>query len=67
MTKLDFDKLDHPCKQTCSGWAQGKEKGIKEVIEFLTSSPGGTDFCKYVDCTPQRWAIEIEQKFLKRE
>ena len=23
--------LDHPCKQTCSGWRQGYEKGMSEL------------------------------------
>lgn len=22
------EKFDHPCKQTCSGWKQGFEKGV---------------------------------------
>lgn len=22
--------FDHPCKQTCSGWEQGRERGIAE-------------------------------------
>ncbi len=37
-----MDKLDHPCKQTCSGWHQGKEsarqhdkKSYLESVEHL--------------------------------
>jgi hypothetical protein len=26
--------LDHPCKQTCSGWKQGFEAGAKESAEL---------------------------------
>ena len=29
MTKLD--DLDHPCRQTCSGWKQGYERGKREA------------------------------------
>lgn len=28
MSKLTPDVLDHPCKDTCSGWKQGFEKGV---------------------------------------
>lgn len=24
------EKFDHPCKQTCSGWQQGYERGVEE-------------------------------------
>jgi hypothetical protein len=24
--------FDHPCKQTCSGWRQGRERGQHEII-----------------------------------
>ena len=24
-------ELDHPCKQTCSGWQQGYERGMAEL------------------------------------
>ena len=28
-----MDNFDHPCKQTCSGWRQGFEKGLKQGEE----------------------------------
>lgn len=27
--------LDHPCKQTCSGWKQGYERGVQEMQSKL--------------------------------
>lgn len=42
---MDIDKspldalFDHPCKQTCSGWQQGFDKGAllerKKILELL--------------------------------
>jgi hypothetical protein len=36
--------FDHPCKQTCSGWAQGRERGLfdaeaksRPIIEKFTA------------------------------
>jgi len=29
-------ELDHPCKETCSGWQQGKERGIQDVKDDPT-------------------------------
>lgn len=26
--------FDHPCKQTCSGWRQGYEKGFAECLKL---------------------------------
>lgn len=26
-----MNNLDHPCKQTCSGWQQGYEKGVETL------------------------------------
>lgn len=26
-------ELDHPCRQTCSGWKQGHERGVKDGME----------------------------------
>ena len=37
-----MDKLDHPCKQTCSGWKQGYIKGGEEAkhdIEKMCKIP----------------------------
>lgn len=28
-------ELDHPCKQTCSGWQQGFDKGKQSLIPLL--------------------------------
>jgi hypothetical protein len=28
-----FTKLDHPCKNTCSGWRQGYDKGLSQMQE----------------------------------
>jgi len=28
-------ELDHPCKQTCSGWKQGYERGLADIREPL--------------------------------
>jgi hypothetical protein len=28
-------KLDHPCKQTCSGWQQGRERGREEACKDI--------------------------------
>lgn len=30
-TQKPLDKLDHPCKDTCSGWKQGYEKGQQSI------------------------------------
>ncbi len=30
MKESDFD---HPCKETCSGWRQGRERGVREGME----------------------------------
>jgi len=27
--------FDHPCKQTCSGWEQGRERGMLESEEKI--------------------------------
>ena len=41
MSNDEFYKagLDHPCRETCSGWKQGRERGIfdtkEEFISFL--------------------------------
>lgn len=32
MKRLIFDFLDHPCKLTCSGWKQGKERGETDLL-----------------------------------
>lgn len=29
------EKFDHPCKQTCSGWRQGYERGLAEQAHEL--------------------------------
>lgn len=29
------NNLDHPCKQSCSGWKQGYEKGFKKASEGI--------------------------------
>lgn len=34
---MSFENLDHPCKETCSGWKQGYEKGLKQKIEYDAS------------------------------
>jgi len=31
-------KLDHPCKDTCSGWQQGFEAGEAHATELLASA-----------------------------
>lgn len=39
--KLDEEKLDgafkagvgHPCKETCSGWKQGRERGYQDALD----------------------------------
>lgn len=38
---LDKLKLDHPCKESCSGWKQGYDKGFEArdaEVEKLTSA-----------------------------
>jgi predicted RNase H-like nuclease (RuvC/YqgF family) len=32
-----MDGLDHPCKETCSGWKQGKERGQLELAPQITA------------------------------
>lgn len=33
--KSPLDKLDHPCRETCSGWKQGYERGVMAVKQEL--------------------------------
>lgn len=36
MTKLNEKRdFDHPCRQTCSGWQQGYDKGKAEVMPMM--------------------------------
>lgn len=37
-TSGGLDSLDHPCKQTCSGWKQGRERGVADALAFLEST-----------------------------
>jgi hypothetical protein len=50
-------KLDHPCKQTCSGWKQGYERGAEDTrnqgrkssLDWLTPvpDPSGSEECVF--------------------
>lgn len=31
--------FDHPCRQTCSGWKQGRMRGHHDFFEFLEAFP----------------------------
>jgi peptidoglycan hydrolase CwlO-like protein len=33
---MNPDPFDHPCKETCSGWKQGYEKGLKKAEEQIS-------------------------------
>ncbi|TXH09408.1 MAG: hypothetical protein E6R04_08205 [Spirochaetes bacterium] len=45
-----IDSFDHPCKETCSGWKQGyekgqahekeKSKGLLQALEFYANGEG---------------------------
>ncbi len=44
ITKKDFQmELDHPCKETCSGWKQGYEKGLLGEVKPNCSEVHKTD------------------------
>lgn len=32
MSKFLSSGFDHPCKQTCSGWQQGRERGWCDIV-----------------------------------
>lgn len=32
---MKISDLDHPCKNTCSGWMQGYERGLYECREMI--------------------------------
>lgn len=44
-----WPELDHPCKQTCSGWQQGFERGAAKVealearVRALSELEGGKE------------------------
>lgn len=50
--------LDHPCKQTCSGWKQGRERGIRDAVRWLRDHP---DDMSYSD----NYAEGIEEDLLE--
>jgi hypothetical protein len=37
--------LDHPCKQTCSGWEQGRERGYQQCLDDLGPVIGALEHC----------------------
>jgi len=41
------NNLDHPCKQTCSGWEHGYEEGLAERDALIDLA---LDALKSVDC-----------------
>lgn len=42
-----MSELEHPCKQTCSGWKQGFEAGAKEAIRLVQIHAEGGNIENY--------------------
>ena len=67
------NKLDHPCKQTCSGWYQGKESArqhdkksylesvehLKQFAKLLTKSEDDIQIIDAMTMLDQLESIEI--------
>jgi hypothetical protein len=52
-------KLDHPCKDTCSGWKQGHEKGraegVRWCVERRRSAPTGAGNSEFFPDVAADW------------
>ena len=59
MTKLE--DLDHPCRQTCSGWQQGRERGQAEVQKKLDKAVEALEWYAGWD-----WSDKYVQRINKR-
>lgn len=46
--------FDHPCKQTCSGWMQGHQRGVLEGKERIWKA---LEYC--MGHTDKMWAASI--------
>lgn len=46
--KLNLNNLDHPCKETCSGWRQGFEKGAESQAERIKKLEAVADAARKV-------------------
>lgn len=64
------NNLDHPCKETCSGWKQGFESGVDkwralcqemaDTIDFVNAS-SGPSFEQAVKVLLTDWKQKFEQ------
>lgn len=48
--------FDHPCKGSCSGWAQGRERGLFERNDEVTKLKS-----RYQDC--QKDLAELDEQY----
>jgi hypothetical protein len=76
LAEKPINKLDHPCRQTCSGWKQGFEKGqisglgpamaralimAIEQLEKVSHSPKMSCHSHCVCCDAREALKEIQQ------
>lgn len=58
----DLDKFDHPCRQTCSGWDQGFEKGAKSVQKKLLTDAQKASIAEHANMVLKAKLDEAEEQ-----
>lgn len=58
------DKLDHPCKQTCSGWKQGFERGFGDKLKVIRTLGVVSGALQAIEISPDDFNMEGLKKTL---